>query len=133
MNCRRLVVEGGAADRIGVKVGSIIRGINHKDMEYESYNTVLELIKTAPRPMTIRLKERGDAKETTQGNMLTRISSGTFSVGNLTAGNAKWDSKYFAFGGAKMDVLQLFVSRAAYHEVYLRIQTTNPHRVLCSA
>ncbi|KAH9113780.1 hypothetical protein AeMF1_012072 [Aphanomyces euteiches] len=117
----KLVVEGGAADRIGVKVGSIIRGINHKDMEYETYNTVLELIKTAPRPMTIRLKERGDAKETTQGSVLTRISSGTFSVGNLTAGNAKWDSKYFAFGGAKMDVLQLFVSRAAYHECVIAL------------
>ncbi|KAF0697962.1 Aste57867_11392 [Aphanomyces stellatus] len=117
----KLVVEGGAADRIGVKVGSIIRGINHKDMEYESYNTVLELIKTASRPMTIRLKERSDAKEATQGAVLTRISSGTFSVGNLTAGNAKWDSKYFAFGGAKMDVLQLFVSRAAYHECVIAL------------
>ncbi|RHY88584.1 hypothetical protein DYB37_007608 [Aphanomyces astaci] len=117
----KLVVEGGAADRIGVKVGSVIRGINHKDMEHESYNTVLELIKTAPRPMTIRLKERNESKETSQGAVLTRISSGTFSVGNLTAGNAKWDSKYFAFGGAKMDVLQLFVSRAAYHECVIAL------------
>lgn len=38
-------------------------------------------------------------------------------MGNLTRGNASWTDKYFAFGGAKMDVLQLFVSRAAYHEV----------------
>ncbi|RHY26008.1 hypothetical protein DYB32_007939, partial [Aphanomyces invadans] len=117
----KLVVEGGAADRIGVKVGSIIRGINGKDMARESYNTVLDLIKSAPRPMTIRLKEHNDAKETSQGAVLTRISSGTFSVGNLTAGNAKWDSKYFAFGGAKMDVLQLFVSRAAYHECVIAL------------
>lgn len=48
---------------------------------------------------------------------MTRLADGTFSVGNLTRGNASWTDKYFAFGGAKMDVLQLFVSRAAYHEV----------------
>ncbi|OQS05647.1 cleavage induced hypothetical protein [Thraustotheca clavata] len=117
----KLVVEGGAADRIGVKVGSVIRGINDRDMAYESYNTVLELIKTVPRPMTIRLQDRSETKEVTQGNVLTRISNGTFSVGNLTSGNAKWDSKYFAFGGAKMDVLQLFVSRAAYHECVIAL------------
>ncbi|EQC36070.1 hypothetical protein SDRG_06805 [Saprolegnia diclina VS20] len=117
----KLVVEGGAADRIGVKVGSIIRGINDRDLMYESYNTVLDLIKTAPRPMTIRLKDRSETKEVTQGAVLTRISNGTFSVGNLTSGNAKWDSKYFAFGGAKMDVLQLFVSRAAYHECVIAL------------
>ncbi|OQR96042.1 hypothetical protein ACHHYP_17196 [Achlya hypogyna] len=117
----KLVVEGGAADRIGVKVGSIIRGINDQDLMYESYNTTLDLIKTAPRPMTIRLKDRSETKEVTQGAVLTRISNGTFSVGNLTSGNAKWDSKYFAFGGAKMDVLQLFVSRAAYHECVIAL------------
>jgi hypothetical protein len=67
-------VEGGAADELGVRVGSIIRGINFKDMEFQSYNTVLDLIKTAPRPMTIRFKDQGEPKEVPQGAVLTRIS-----------------------------------------------------------
>ncbi|KAK1938219.1 hypothetical protein P3T76_009369 [Phytophthora citrophthora] len=37
------------------------------------------------------------------------------------ARNATWTAKYFAFGGTKMDVLQLFVSRAAYHECVIAL------------
>jgi hypothetical protein len=143
----KLVVENGAADRVGVTVGSSVVAINHHRVSRDSYTNVLEMIKAAPRPLVMRFRRGAVNKDTTQGTVLTRISSalchatllplkvvsvlthafacvyvddaidGTFSVGNLTSGNAVWSQKYFAFGGAKMDVLQLFVSRAAYHEV----------------
>lgn len=138
----KLVVENGAADRVGVSIGSTVVAINRKSVENESYIAILDMIKAAPRPLRMRFKRGPQTKDTTQGTILTRISStyfspqfqfvrfdscsnvvnfstvdGTFSVGNLTSGNATWTTKYFAFGGSKMDVLQLFVSRAAYHEV----------------
>ncbi|CEG48458.1 uncharacterized protein PHALS_06278 [Plasmopara halstedii] len=96
----KLVVENGAADRVGVSIGSTV---------------------AAPRPLCMRFERGSQANDTTQGNILTRISNGTFSVGNLTSGNATWTTKYFAFGGSKMDVLQLFVSRAAYHECVIAL------------
>lgn len=117
----KLVVENGAADRVGVTVGSSVVGINHKSVARESYSTVLDIIKSTPRPMTVRFKRATVNKDSTQGNVLTRISNGTFSVGNFTSGNATWTAKYYAFGGAKMDVLQLFVSRAAYHECVISL------------
>jgi hypothetical protein len=113
----KLVVENGSADRVGVTVGSIVVGINGRSVACDSYNTILSTIKSAPRPMVMRFKTGIEKKDTTQGAILTRISNGTFSVGNFTQGNANWVQKYFAFGGARLDVLQLFVSRAAYHEV----------------
>ncbi|KAJ0407728.1 hypothetical protein P43SY_009065 [Pythium insidiosum] len=117
----KLVVENGAADRVGVTIGSSVVAINGRSVANASYTSVLELIKSVPRPMTVRFKRGTVNKDTTQGNILTRISNGTFSVGNFTSGNATWTPKYFAFGGAKMDVLQLFVSRAAYHECVISL------------
>uniref|UniRef100_K3WLB3 PDZ domain-containing protein n=1 Tax=Globisporangium ultimum (strain ATCC 200006 / CBS 805.95 / DAOM BR144) TaxID=431595 RepID=K3WLB3_GLOUD len=122
----KLVVENGAADRVGVTIGSSVVAINKRSVARDSYATVLDMIKAAPRPMTIRFKRGTVNKDTTQGNVLTRISNGTFSVGNLTRGNASWTVKYFAFGGAKMDVLQLFVSRAAYHECVISLYEKRP-------
>ncbi|RLN43706.1 hypothetical protein BBJ28_00018713 [Nothophytophthora sp. Chile5] len=124
----KLVVENGAADRVGVAIGSSVVAINRRSVANETYVAVLDLIKAAPRPLSMRFKRGAVSKDTTQGTVLTRISStditrsyGTFSVGNLTSGNATWGTKYFAFGGAKMDVLQLFVSRAAYHECVIAL------------
>ncbi|KAG7398320.1 hypothetical protein PHYBOEH_011315 [Phytophthora boehmeriae] len=117
----KLVVENGAADRVGVSIGSSVVSINRRSVANESYIAILDLIKAAPRPLCMRFKRGAVSKDTTQGTILTRISNGTFSVGNLTSGNASWTSKYFAFGGSKMDVLQLFVSRAAYHECVIAL------------
>ncbi|TYZ61642.1 hypothetical protein PybrP1_001689 [[Pythium] brassicae (nom. inval.)] len=122
----KLVVENGAADRVGVSTGSSVVAINGHSVARDSYTVVLEMIKGAPRPMTVRFKRGTVNKDTTQGSVLTRISNGTFSVGNLTKGNANWTDKYFAFGGAKMDVLQLFVSRAAYHECVISLYEKRP-------
>ncbi|TMW57163.1 hypothetical protein Poli38472_003088 [Pythium oligandrum] len=122
----KLVVENGAADRVGVTVGSSVIAINGRSVANDTYTTVLDMIKSAPRPMGIRFKRGTVNKDSTQGNILTRISNGTFSVGNLTSGNATWTQKYFAFGGAKMDVLQLFVSRAAYHECVISLYEKRP-------
>ncbi|KAF1331624.1 hypothetical protein FI667_g4189, partial [Globisporangium splendens] len=124
----KLVVENGAADRVGVMTGSSVIAINKRSVARDSYATVLDMIKAVPRPMAIRSKRGAVNKDTTQGNVLTRISNGTFSVGNLTRGNASWTAKYFAFGGAKMDVLQLFVSRAAYHECVISLYEKRPVR-----
>ncbi|KAF4323035.1 hypothetical protein BBO99_00003398 [Phytophthora kernoviae] len=117
----KLVVENGAADRVGVSIGSSVVSINRRSVVNESYIAILDMIKAAPRPLRMRFKRGAVSKDTTQGIILTRISNGTFSVGNLTSGNASWTSKYFAFGGSKMDVLQLFVSRAAYHECVIAL------------
>ena len=118
----KLVVENGAADVAGVTPGSVVLGINGRDLQNETYATILSLIKTAPRPLVIRLFRVKEVKDESQGHVLTRISGGTFSVGNIfTSGNARWTPKYFAFGGARMDVLQLFVSRAAYHECVIAL------------
>ncbi|KAG3116629.1 hypothetical protein PI124_g2917 [Phytophthora idaei] len=117
----KLVVENGAADRVGVSTGSTVVAINRKSVENETYIVILDMIKAAPRPLRMRFQRGSQSKDTTQGTILTRISNGTFSVGNLTSGNATWTTKYFAFGGSKMDVLQLFVSRAAYHECVIAL------------
>ncbi|KAL3663099.1 hypothetical protein V7S43_012039 [Phytophthora oleae] len=117
----KLVVENGSADRVGVSIGSTVVAINRKLVENETYVAILDMIKAAPRPLRMRFKRGPQSKDTTQGTILTRISNGTFSVGNLTSGNATWTAKYFAFGGSKMDVLQLFVSRAAYHECVIAL------------
>ncbi|KAG7385052.1 hypothetical protein PHYPSEUDO_001988 [Phytophthora pseudosyringae] len=117
----KLVVENGAADRVEVTIGSTVVAINRKSVENETYIAILDMIKAAPRPLRMRFKRGPESKDTTQGSILTRISNGTFSVGNLTSGNATWTTKYFAFGGSKMDVLQLFVSRAAYHECVIAL------------
>lgn len=121
----KLVVEDGAADEAGVTTGSIVVGINGRDMRKLLYSEVLNLIKTAPRPLEMRFRRVTEQRDTTQGHVLARISGGTFSVGNLTSGNARWTPKYFAFGGSRMDVLQFFVSRAAYHEVNFLARTYN--------
>lgn len=71
----KLVVENGAADHLGVSVGSSVVAINRKNLEKESYATVLEMIRLAPRPMTVRFKRGTVNKDTTQGVTLTRISS----------------------------------------------------------
>lgn len=71
----KLVVENGAADRVGVSVGSSVVAINGHSVAKDSYTVVLEMIKTAPRPMTVRFKRGTVNKDTTQGNVLTRISS----------------------------------------------------------
>lgn len=118
----KLVVEDGAAEQAGVQTGSVVVGINHKSVAFENYRSILEVICLSSRPLVIRFR-RGNpsSQDTSQGAILTRISNGTFSIGNFTAGNARWSQKYYAFGGSKFDVLQLFVSRAAYHECVISL------------
>lgn len=71
----KLVVENGAADRVGVTTGSSVVAINARSVARDSYAVVLDMIKAAPRPMSIRFKRGTVNKDTTQGNVLTRISS----------------------------------------------------------
>lgn len=71
----KLVVENGAADRVGVTTGSSVVAINGRSVAKDTYAIVLDMIKAAPRPMSIRFKRGTVNKDTTQGNVLTRISS----------------------------------------------------------
>lgn len=71
----KLVVENGAADRVGVSTGSSVVAINGHSIARDSYTVVLEMIKGVPRPMTVRFKRGTVNKDTTQGSVLTRISS----------------------------------------------------------
>ncbi|GLD96346.1 hypothetical protein PINS_up005029 [Pythium insidiosum] len=77
----KLVVENGAADRVGVTIGSSVVAINGRSVANATYTSVLELIKSAPRPMTVRFKRGTVNKDTTQGNILTRISSTALAAG----------------------------------------------------
>lgn len=70
----KLVVENGAADIVGVTVGSSVIAINRRKVQKETYTNVLEMIKSAPRPLTIRFQRGLQSKDTTQGMVLTRIS-----------------------------------------------------------
>lgn len=70
----KLVVENGAADVVGVTVGSSVIAINKRKVQKETYTNVLEMIKSAPRPLTIRFQRGLQSKDTTQGMVLTRIS-----------------------------------------------------------
>lgn len=75
----KLVVENGAADRVGVAIGSSVVAINRHRVNRDSYTTVLDMIKAAPRPLVMRFRRGTVNKDTTQGTVLTRISS-TFSM-----------------------------------------------------
>lgn len=70
----KLVVENGAADHAGVTTGSILVGINGRSMRNERYADALDLIKTAPRPLILRLKRVPEQVETSQGHCLARVS-----------------------------------------------------------
>ncbi|GMF32648.1 unnamed protein product [Phytophthora fragariaefolia] len=74
----KLVVENGAADRVGVSIGSTVVAINRKSVENETYISILDMIKAAPRPLRMRFKRGPQTKDTTQGTILTRISSTCF-------------------------------------------------------
>lgn len=71
----KLVVENGAADRVGVTVGSSVVAINRHRVDRDGYANVLEMIKAAPRPLIMRFCRGAVNKDTTQGIVLTRISS----------------------------------------------------------
>ncbi|KAG1708823.1 hypothetical protein DVH05_022444 [Phytophthora capsici] len=71
----KLVVENGSADRVGVSIGSTVVAINRKLVENESYIAILDMIKAAPRPLRMRFKRGPQSKDSTQGTILTRISS----------------------------------------------------------
>lgn len=71
----KLVVENGAADRVDVSVGSSVVAINRHSVERDNYTTVLDMIKAAPRPLVMRFRRGTVNKDTTQGLVLTRISS----------------------------------------------------------
>lgn len=129
----KMVVENAEADRKGVSNGSIIIGINNRSVKNDNYNKIMDLIKSTPRPITIRFKKGTADEDKSIGHCLTRISSGTFSVGNLTSGNAKWKPKFFAFTGRHKTTLQLFLSRAAYHEcVIAAYEKRNVHTEILS-
>jgi hypothetical protein len=71
----KLVVENGAADRVGVSIGSTVVAINCRSVENQTYLAILDMIKAAPRPLRMRFKRGPQTKDTTQGAILTRISS----------------------------------------------------------
>ncbi|KAK1938218.1 hypothetical protein P3T76_009368 [Phytophthora citrophthora] len=75
----KLVVENGSADRVGVSIGSTVVAINRKLVENETYIAILDMIKAAPRPLRMRFKRGPQSKDTTQGTILTRISSTFYS------------------------------------------------------
>ncbi|RLN70170.1 hypothetical protein BBJ28_00000257 [Nothophytophthora sp. Chile5] len=69
----KLVVENGAADRVGVAIGSSVVAINRRSVANETYVAVLDLIKAAPRPLSMRFKRGAVSKDTTQGTCVIAL------------------------------------------------------------
>jgi len=109
----KMVMEGGAAQRLSVTVGSTLLAINGEATADMLYSHVLDKIRTSGRPLVLSFSRGPKQRDTagSQGHVLARISGGAFSVGNLTRGNATWNARYYAFGGSDGDVFQLFASK----------------------
>ena len=119
-----MVIDGGAAERKGVVVGSKLLVINGVDATKLPYAKCLDMVKTLPRPLT-RVRERSRASvDTAKGWCLVRKSAGTVAPSKMSA----WKRMYFVVGGAvaKRHVLQLYATKAQYEDIVVRMFQGQP-------
>ncbi|KAJ1457633.1 hypothetical protein M885DRAFT_615064 [Pelagophyceae sp. CCMP2097] len=114
-----MVIEGGAAARKGVDIGSRLLGINGRDATLMPYAEALDLVKTLPRPLTLLFERSRAACDTAKGWCLVYKSMGGSAPGGLSA----WKRMYFVMGGvvAKRHVLQLYQTKAQYEDIVVRM------------
>ena len=101
----KMVIEGGAAETRGVKVGSKVVSINGKSVMDRPYMETLHMVKNEPRPLAVKLEHVGSFTDASQGECLIRKDYGKAAPAHLHL----WESKYFVIGGAvaKPNVLQV--------------------------
>ena len=101
----KMIIEGGAADRRGVKVGSKVVSINDTMVVDQSYLETLNMVKTEPRPLKIILEQVGSYADASQGTCFIRKDMSY----SAPSSKSLWHQRYFVIGGAvaKPNVLQV--------------------------
>lgn len=101
----KMIIEGGAADRRGVKVGSKVVSINDTMVVDQSYLETLNMVKTEPRPLKIILEQVGSYADASQGTCFIRKDMSY----SAPSSKSLWLQRYFVIGGAvaKPNVLQV--------------------------
>ncbi|KAH8049096.1 hypothetical protein JL722_12096 [Aureococcus anophagefferens] len=119
-----MVIDGGAAERKGVVVGSKLLVINGVDATKLPYAKCLDMVKTLPRPLTLVLERSRASVDTAKGWCLVRKSAGTVAPSKMSA----WKRMYFVVGGAvaKRHVLQLYATKAQYEDIVVRMFQGQP-------
>jgi len=112
----KLVVDDGASAAAGITVGSVLLAVNGVSVQHLSYKDALKLVRDATRPTTLKLVRVTRPFDLSHGEIMARVSNGSWSVGGMRKGRANWSNKYYAFGGPQGDVFQLFDNRLAYQQ-----------------
>jgi len=115
----KLLVEGSPAQQQGVQVGSRLLSVNGIDCNGVQFTEIMNIIKTTPRPLLLRLESPVmKLPDTTQGWCFYKSSS----LGAPRQFNA-WKKRYFVLGGAvsKPEILQVYLSKRDYESVVSRI------------
>jgi len=115
----KMVIEGGAADTRGLKMGSKLVSLNGFSVLNKPYLETLDMVKTLPRPLTIVMEKVGSFRDASQGECYIRKD---MSYGPPSSFNA-WQKQYFVIGGAvaKPFVLQFYDNKQSYEEVVVNM------------
>lgn len=114
-----MVLEGGAASRKDVAVGSRLLAINDKSVEHLPYAKCLDMVKTLPRPLKLLFERSRAALDTAKGWCLICKSIGAAAPSSI----GQFKRAYFVVGGAvaKKNVLQLYETKAQYEDIVVRM------------
>ena len=121
----KMVVDHGAADVKGVKLGSRVVSVNEINCTNRPYLEILELVKSTPRPMKIIFQEgKLDDEDCVAGYCLLRKSVGPLPPSSFNT----WKRKYFVLGGAvaNKNVLQIYKSKGDYERVVVSLFEKRP-------
>eukprot|EP00622_Pseudochattonella_farcimen_P005332 FR740923.1.p1 GENE.FR740923.1~~FR740923.1.p1 ORF type:complete len:288 (+),score=32.39 FR740923.1:111-866(+) len=120
----KMIIENGAADSRGVRLGSKLVAVNEVDVSNKPYLEALELVKTMPRPLTLKFENSGFVKDASQDYCLIRKAQGYYAPQQYK----QWSRKYFVIGGAvaKGNVLQLYESKIDYEQVVVNMFQNRP-------
>ena len=116
----KMVVDHGAADVKGVKLGSRVVSVNNKDCRNLPYLSVLDAVKNTPRPMKIVFSEgKLEDEDCVAGYCLLRKSVGPLPPSSFNT----WKRKFFVLGGAvaNKNVLQIYRNKADYEKVVVSL------------
>ena len=91
----KMIIENGAADSRGVRLGSKLVAVNEVDVSNKPYLEALELVKTMPRPLTLKFENSGFVKDASQDYCLIRKAQGYYAPQQYK----QWSRKYFVIGG----------------------------------
>lgn len=120
----KMVIDGGAADTRGVKLGSKIVKVNGNNVVGADYLTTLDQVRNLPRPLTVEFESVGHVEDTSQGYCIVRKAPGYKAPPALHM----WNKAYFVIGGAvaKPHVLQIYDSKLEYEQVVVNMFQNTP-------